>query len=303
MAVIDLRPLAGDTVVVYFGGPPGSIDALTFGNALIALVDTANAVNELVFPGDDIEIRLEAQADGSFKALLRRTRKGLPGFLGRGAENLFWTFVGAAITYVALGDQRPKVDIKTDEVIIETGKDRIIVPREVHEKMPNVQRSPEVRASVNQTFRIIQKDQAVESFGMLPRLEPPADKPLPFVIPREDFLAAIEKSAVPPEQIEKVRTRQVEARLIVLKAWVSGANRKWMFEWNGVPISAPIKDEEFLHKVRNHEYLFGSRDALDVELTFKQNFVPSLNVYENDTNSFVVKRVIRTVPRQVQAGL
>jgi hypothetical protein len=303
MAVIDLRPLVGETVVVYFGGSAGSIDALTFGNALIAFVDAARAVNEVVYPGDEIEIRLEAQADGSFKAQLRRVRKGLPGFLGRGAENLFWTFVGAAIMYAVVGDQRPRIELRTDEVIIETGKDRLIVPREVHDKMPNVQRSPEVRANLNHTFRIIQKDQAVKSFGMLHRLESRADENSPLMIPREDFSMVIEKSAVPLEQTEKIRLRQVEARLIILKAWVNGANRKWMFEWNGVPISAPIKDELFLQRVRNHEQLFGSRDALDVELTFKQNFVDSLGVYENDPNSFVIKRVIKPVPRALQARL
>ena len=105
MPEIDLRPLAGDRVVVYFGGPPGSIDAVTFGNALLAFVDTAFAVNEVIDPGEAIEIVLEAQADGSFKTRLRKVRKGLPGFLGRGTENLLWTFVGAALMYALFGDR------------------------------------------------------------------------------------------------------------------------------------------------------------------------------------------------------
>ena len=300
MADIDLRHLSGDSAVIYFGGPRGSIDALTFANAVIALVDTARAVNEIVYPGEEIEIRLEAQADGSFKALLRRVRKGLPGFLARGAENLFWTFVGAAIAYAVLGDQKPKITINTDEVLVESGNDRIIVPREVHEKMPNVQRSPEVRSSVNQTFRIVQRDQGVTSIGITATLH---DRSPALVIPRVEFDNIIKQTAVPPALIEKVRLREVQARLIILKAWLNHTNRKWSFEWNGVPVSAPIKDGQFLDQLGNREYLIGAGDALDVILMFKQNYIESLGVYENDPNSFVVKQVIKPIPRSVQTRL
>jgi hypothetical protein len=70
-----------------------------------------------------------------------------------------------------------------------------------------------------------------------------------------------------------------------------------------VPLSAPVKDDTFLDRLANRDYLIGAGDALDVILTFKQNFVESLGVYENDPNSFVVKKVIKPVPRGVQARL
>ena len=85
--------------------------------------------------------------------------------------------------------------------------------------------------------------------------------------------------------------------MIVLKPWLNHSRRKWSFEWNGIPISAPIRDPSFLDRLDRREILFGSGDALDVEIVYKQSFDPSLGVYVNDPGSFVISRVIRTVPR------
>lgn len=68
-------------------------------------------------------------------------------------------------------------------------------------------------------------------------------------------------------------------------------------EWNGVPISAPISDREFLDQLDRREFLLGAGDALDVEITYRQAFDPSIDVYVNDPNSFVITRVIKPVPR------
>ena len=84
---------------------------------------------------------------------------------------------------------------------------------------------------------------------------------------------------------------------------LKNANRKWSFEWNGVPISAPIKDEKFLRELANREHLLGADDALDVILAWRQHFDETLGVYKNDSNSFVVKEVVRPVPRSTQARL
>ena len=85
--------------------------------------------------------------------------------------------------------------------------------------------------------------------------------------------------------------------MVILKAWLNHAKRKWLFEWNGVPISAPIADRDFLDRLDRREHLFGAGDALDVEITFKQNYDKNLGVYVNDTNSFVVTKVIQVVPK------
>ena len=94
-----------------------------------------------------------------------------------------------------------------------------------------------------------------------------------------------------------VREVKQRARLLILKAWLNHAKRKWSFEWNGVPISAPIADTAFLDQLDRREHLLGAGDALDVEVAYRQTLDAELGVYVNDPNSFVVTRVVRPVPR------
>jgi hypothetical protein len=82
-----------------------------------------------------------------------------------------------------------------------------------------------------------------------------------------------------------------------LKAWFTPGNRKWSFEWNGVPISAPIRDEAFWQKLASREYLIGQGDALDVELRFQQNYDEGLGMFVNDVHTFEVIKVSGVVPK------
>jgi hypothetical protein len=43
--------------------------------------------------------------------------------------------------------------------------------------------------------------------------------------------------------------------------------------------------------------LLGAGDALDAELSFKQNYDKILGVWINDPHSYVVTKVLRAVPR------
>jgi hypothetical protein len=115
-------------------------------------------------------------------------------------------------------------------------------------------------------------------------------------IPRADF-PLVASPVVGAEEQPLERTKKERARLLILKAWLNHAKRKWSFEWNGIPISAPISDREFLDQLDRREHLLGAGDALDVEITYKQTLDPELGVYVNDQNSFVVSRVIKPVPR------
>lgn len=85
--------------------------------------------------------------------------------------------------------------------------------------------------------------------------------------------------------------------MLVIKPWLKHATRKWSLEWNGVPISAPIADPDFLGRIQRHEVLFGAGDALDVEISYRQVFSPSLGIFENDNSSYIISRVIAAVPR------
>ena len=294
MVDIALSEFREDTIVVHFGGEFASIDAYTLANSLIGFADTARAVSAFIDPGQEIQILVEATGSGSYRTVIRRVRKDMGGFFSRGWENVFWGIV-AAIIYDAVTKNDPTVNVivNTNEVIIQRGHDRVIVPRNVYDAAKDAKKSPEVQKGLRKTFEPLQANPNISDFGLTNRLTDPT----PLIRwPRETFPSIVSSVAV-VEETTKERKHTETARLIILKAWLNHAKRKWSFEWNGVPISAPISDKEFLDQLDRREHLLGSGDALDVEITYRQTFDPSLRVYVNDPNSFVVTKVIKPVPR------
>ena len=297
MGTIDLRELRGDEVVIHFGGQLGSVDAYTFANSLVAFADAATAVNSIINPDQKIEVRLFDVGDGSFRALLRKLPKGLRGLLARGPEALLWAVLGALVQQWIF-NERPTIIVNTDEVIYESGGNRVIVPREVHDQMEVVANDPAVRRSIQRTFEAIERDEAIENFGLTPKL---TDKEPLVEVPRKDFARLSQLPALEREGVRR-RPKTHKAKLVILKAWLSGRDHKWQFEWNEVPLSAPIKDSDFWDKVDSHELGFGQGDALEVELSCEQEWDEANEVWLNDPATFKVTKVIKPLPRPSQGA-
>jgi hypothetical protein len=146
---------------------------------------------------------------------------------------------------------------------------------------------------------VIERDEAVDNFGLTPRITD--EEPL-IQIPRQDFSRLASLPSIVEGDTGR-RERLERARLVILKAWLTPGNRKWSFEWNGVPISAPIKDQSFWQKLSNREFLIGQGDALDVKLKYHQIYDSALGVYVNDHHTFEIIEVIAHVPRRPQPEL
>ncbi len=295
MAIIRLDGFFEDTIVLHFGGKAGCIDAYTFAEALIGFADTAYAVSSTIDPGQEIEIIVEATGPGSFRAVIRRLKKKYGGTLSPVAGLIFWGVVTNLIYDATLKKDDPVlITVNTNEVIIKHGHDTVIVPRNVYDASENAKKNPAVEKGIKKTFETIERDPNVTDFGLTSSIHDP--QPL-VAIPRADFSVVTQRVVIETEDPPAERTNTERARLVILKAWLNYAKRKWSFEWNGVPISAPISDWEFLDQLDRREILLGAGDALDVEISFKQTFDPSLGVYVNDPNSFVITKVIRPVSR------
>jgi hypothetical protein len=294
MAAIRLANFEGDSIVVHFGGPASRIDAYTFANSLIGFADTSRAISSTIDPGQEIEIVIEAYGPGSFRTIVRRIRRDYGGVLSRGAEQVFWAIVATAIyENVLKRDVQPSITVNTNEVIIIHAHDRVIVPRQVYDAAQNSKKNPAVQDGLERTFRPLEQDKNVTNFGLTSKI----DDTEPIVrIPRSEFPLYTSPSVI-SEVSSTERVRKENARLYILKAWLNHAKRKWSFEWNGVPISAPITDTDFLDRLDRREHLLGAGDALDVEITFKQAYDAGLGVYVNEPDSFFVTKVIRPVPR------
>lgn len=293
MATISLAEFRDDTVVVHFGGDFAAIDAYTLAYSLLGFADTARAVSAAIDPGQEIEILVEATGPGSYRTVIRRVRKGLGGFFSEGTKAVFWGIVATLIWETIIkSEPKPQITINTGEVIIQHGTDRIIVPRHYHDAAQNAQKSPDVQEGLRRTFEPLEANPRISEFALTTHLE----DPVPAVSVPRDLFPRIVHVLDTIDETRRERLRSEHARLVILKAWLKNTKRKWLFEWNGVPISAPIADKEFLEQISKRKYLLGSGDALDVEITFKQHFDPELKVYVNDTKSFVVAKVFKIVP-------
>ena len=285
MGTVDLRKLGNDQIVVHFGGQLTSVDAYTFANSLISFADTVRSVNEMVNPGQKIDVRLEAVGPGSFKAVIKQVKKGLSGFFSSAPSNVFWIVAALLIEGALEGEST--ITVEDDVVIIERGGERIILPREAFNGYKNAKNSPQVRRGIGQTIEVLEKDEAIENFGITPDLND--DEPL-IQIPRDNFdrLTKLPDTVLPEE---KRRLRSNRAQLVVLKPWINASNKKWAFEWNGVPISAYVKDENFLERVKNHDIRFGNGDVIEATIENYENFDDKRNIWISDKSTYMVTEV------------
>jgi hypothetical protein len=300
MGTVDLADLSGDQIVIHYGGALNSVDAYTFANSLIEFANTITAVNQAIDPSQSIEVRLEALDKGSFRAVLRRIPKGIGGFFSGGAKEIFWGII-VALIYEKLFANDPKILIKVgaDQVVVERGSDRVIIPKVIFENTQTLKKKPEIEKHITKTFEIVAADQAIENFGLTPSVK---DKRPLVQFGRDEFpILSLPTPLEEPRPTQ--RERREKARLLILKAWLKRGPQKWSFEWNGFPISAPIRDQEFFSRLENREFLIGSGDALDVELYYVQEYDEGLGIYVNDPSTFVVEKVIKPISSGVQLKL
>ena len=291
MGVIDLRRLDNDQIVIHFGGQLTSVDAYTFGNSLVSLADTIRAINETINPGQNIEVRLDAVGPGSFRAVIKKVKKGLGGFLSRAPENAFWAILAVWLINPTFQEDRT-IEVFDDRVEISEGGDTIIISREAFDQFQNTRNNPRIERAVRRTFETIERDENIENFGITPSL----DDPEPLVqIPRADFHRLARGDLLADGQ--KRRPQNARSIFVVLKPWVDASKHKWSFEWNGVPISAPVTDQGFLARVKDHEIRFGNGDALDARVDYYQDFDENLGVWVNDTQSFAISDVYAYLPK------
>lgn len=301
MGTVDLRQLSGDEIVIHYGGSLRSVDAYTFANSLIAFADTVRALNSQINPGQNIEVKVEALGEGSFRARIKKLKQGLGGFFSRGVETIFWGLIGAALydNLIAKKGGHPDITIQGDVVIYQYGDDRIIMPREVHDALPAIRNNAEIQRGISRTFGAIAEDAAVENFGLTSDLRDV--EPLLQMQKEEIAQLAEARAVISPSDIRRDKSESV--RLFIVKAWLRRGANKWTFEWNGVPISARIKDATFLDAIERRDILLGAGDAIDAIISYQQSFDPDLQLYVNDPYTYEIVEVKKTVPKPRQGQL
>jgi hypothetical protein len=295
MRVIDIAQFE-NSVVIHFDTDDTRINAYTFASTLVALADAAKAANATLNVGCEIEIVVEAIGPGSFRARIRA--------LYSSSRNLFANQLVMGLVIGVLGnyiyertlsvDNKVTVEIKTDEVIIQRGDDRVVVPRNVYDATRRAEKNPQFVKAMTRTFEAVAADAKVNSFGLVEKMDSPAPA---ILIPRSTLLSLSTQSPEDPDN----RVITEHAELQIVKAILIKSSRRWEFVWRGVTISAPIVDEQFYINFFAHEITIAPGDTLKVTLAIKQSKDADTGIYTNI--GYEVIEVHGHVPRIKQMPL
>lgn len=296
MPTVNVREFE-QSFVIYFGTDLPRVNAYTLAATLTSFADAARAANAIINPGYEIEVVVEALGAGSFKARVRTVYRGAANlFSGESLRGIVLSVIASFIYQHTLApDSEITVNVTTDEVIIEQGDKTLVVPREVHDAVQQVERSPEFRKGISRIMRAVEEDSSVLSFGFTGEIE---DLKPPIEIPRNRFIILPEALALPDSD-----TREIfeTAELQVLRAILERSKRRWEFVWNGIRISAPVLDQEFYDRFFAREVSLAPGDKLHVRLRVRQRRDPDIGIFINE--SYEVVEVFDHAPVPEQSSL
>jgi len=283
-----------NTFVIHFGSQYHRINAYTLASALVGLADAAKSANATINPGYEIEVVVEALTEGSFKATVRAVyseTKNL--FSSEPVKAIAYSVIGAFIYQHTLApDQVINIQTTKTEVVIEQGNTRIIVPRDVHEAIQEVDKSPKFRKGISDAMRAIEADPDVTSIGFS---NDSKSKEPTIPVPRERFYLLTTELDKPEENNREL----IELTdLQIMRAILERSNKMWQFGWNGIRISAPISDNRFYDKFFSHRITIAPGDILRVKLKIRQVLNKDLGIYLN--SSYEVIEVVDHIERNQQ---
>lgn len=296
--VADLRTLRGDEFVLHFGGRLNEIDAYTFGNSLIAFTDALREINKQLNPDSPIEIVIDAVGTGSFRARLRTAaKKATTIFAPTAVVSGIAIGVMANLVYDKMFPEPINVIVQDDEVIVQHGDDRVIIPRAVYDAKNRLSNPAEVDRHISRGFDVLEEDPSVTDLGITPRID---DKSPAAIIPRDTF-GILAAPGLPERADQHWRVTEENTDLTVVRAVLERSDRKWQFVWRGIRISAPIKDQTFFDRLARHEYEFGQGDVLHVLLAIHQRRDDISGAFINEW--YEVVRVFTHMSGPRQTGL
>lgn len=294
MTTIEIREEV-DRFVIHFDTPRREINAYALATALVGLSDAIREANAAVNPGYRVEVVVEALTDGSFRAVIRTVfEKAKNLFSHEAAKAIIYGIIATHIYEKAIRlEEPPRITVSDDSVVIEVGKNKIIVPKSVYEAKRQLENSERFKSAIGQVFSGAASDPNVQGVAIN---APGGSSPEPFYIPREDFGLLQTTTAIDDTTREVVETAHLE----ISRAILERGKRKWEFFWRGIKIAAPILDERFFDRFFAHEVTIAPGDALEVALRIVQEKRTDTGIYVNIR--YEVIEVYNHVPRLKQQG-
>ncbi len=294
MAVIEI-PKEIDRFVLYFDTPKRQINAYALATSLIGLSDAVRAANAAVNPGYYVEVVVESLEDGSFQAIIRTIYEKTRDLLSNEAvKAIVYGIIATHIYEAAIKtDTPPKISVSSEHVIIESGKEKIIVPRNVYEAKKQLEKSERFTSAVGQVFHGAKSDPSVKGIGL--KTNPDKSPPLIY-IPRDKFAIFDSRNADEGSR-EIIEFASIE----ISRAILERGKRKWEFYWRGMRISAPVLDTSFYDRFFARDITIAPGDGLRVALRIIQVQSPDTGIFVN--NKYEIVEVFEHIPRMQQSTI
>lgn len=285
-----------DKFVLYFETPRHEVSAYALASALVGLTDAVREANAIVNPGYKVEVVVEALAPGSFQATVRTVfTKAKNLFSHSAVQAVIWGIVSTHIYEKCIKtDEPPKITVSDDMVVIEVGKEKIIVPRDIYEAKKQVEKSERFRNAIGKVFEAAASDPNVTGIAITDENNAP---PPNLIIPKELFCRFETESTLDENTREIIQITQVEINRAILER----GRRRWEFFWRGIKIAAPILDDRFFDRFFAHEIMIAPGDGLEVALRILQEKHPDSGIFVN--KRYEIVEVYDHVPRLKQVEL
>jgi hypothetical protein len=295
MQIINIKEY-NEEVVLHFGGERKKINAYTLASSLLSIADAVKEINNVVNPGYDVEVLVEAFGEGSFRAQIKTVYKGAGNIFSKDALKAVAFSVLANFIYqhTIAPDSKVTVNVNDGEVVIEQGNTKIIVPRNTYEATKAVEKSEKFKQSVSRIAKVIGKDENVTSFGFTSNID---DEIAEINIPRKNLAVLCE----PEEFAEPSREVHEQVSLFIKRAILERSKRKWEFVWQGFKISAPVLDEIFYNDFFAHKVKIAPGDQLEARMKIYQTKDEDTGIYSNDR--YEVVEVKRHIPHITQVEM
>lgn len=283
--------------VLYFGTQSHRVNAYTLATTLVSFADAAKLANGQINPGYEVEVVVEALADGSFKAQIGAIYKSAGNLFSKENAKAVALSVLAAFIYqkTLAPDANVKVVVNDENVVIEDGDNRVVVPREVHDAMKEMENNNQFRSDVGRGFRAISADPDVEAFGITRRIY---DLSPDFYVPKERIREAgdeVLESDSPSREVEEI------VELQIVRAILERGRRRWEFVWRGIKISAPVLDERFYDDFAAHRITIAPGDMLTAKMRIQQEKDPKTGIFLN--KKYEILEIQDHIPRMQQQSV
>lgn len=292
MSTVEVQEFEG-AFVIHYGTEHTRINAYTLASSIVAFADAIKEANSIINPGFEVEIVVEAVGPGSFKAKIKTIYSGLDNLFTK--QNLQAIGLNIIASYIFVHTLAPDTEINVnvdgEQVVIEQGDKTIIIPKDVHDSMKEVQKSEKFRQDIGKAFTAIEKDKEIQSLGITPHMED--EEPL-IKINRDQFYILSREIEFEDDNRELIEV----AHLQIKRAILERSKRLWEFVWRGVKIPAPVTDNKFYDDFFAHRVTIAPGDSLKVKLKIHQTKDPDTGIYTN--NKYEVIEVLELIPRMSQ---